>query len=269
MSGIFKGDSIYKSGGGGGYKDGGQLVDGDFIKVENNTISSYDNVSRDPVNFYFEVKDGEVLNSVIELTTEVNTTINVYVLKNGLYFLLGNIGGNTVNAGEEYKVNITGDSYEIEEVSGNLTIEYLDVDGVQIKVKKLANKYWTIQNVNNIVVSDYKDRYGQRFYKRNSIQNKVINGFHVPNQTEYNQLVSYYGNDALRSTDMWDGVAGSNSSGFDAKPYGMIRNDNINEGYQSSAFFVTKDSGPFYLRKGGQGFAYSDFYYTLRLCKDA
>lgn len=33
---------------GGGYKDGGQLIDADFIEVENNTISSYENVSRDP-----------------------------------------------------------------------------------------------------------------------------------------------------------------------------------------------------------------------------
>jgi hypothetical protein len=119
MSGIFKGDSIYKSGGGGGgYKDGGQLVDGDFIEVKNNTISSYDNVSRDPVNFYFEAKDGEVLNSVIELTTAVNATVNVYVVKNGLYYILGNVGGNTVNAGDDYKVNITGDSYAVENVTG-------------------------------------------------------------------------------------------------------------------------------------------------------
>ena len=76
MSGIFKGDSIYKSGGGGGgYKDGGQLVDGDFIEVKNNTVSTYDNTARDPINFYFEVKEGESINSVVELTTVVNSTV--------------------------------------------------------------------------------------------------------------------------------------------------------------------------------------------------
>ena len=116
---IFKGDSIYKSGGGGGgYKDGGALVDGDFIKVENNTVSSYDNLSRDPINLYFEPKDGEILNSVVELTTAVNSTINVYIVKNGLYYSLGNIGGNSVTAGNDYKINITGDSYTVENVTG-------------------------------------------------------------------------------------------------------------------------------------------------------
>ena len=123
---IFKGDSIYKTGaGGGGYKDGGALVDGDFIEVKNNTVSSYDNVSRDPVNFYFEVKDGEILNSVIELTTAVNATINVYVVKNGFYYLLGNVGGNTVNAGDDYKINIIGDSFSVEQINNISNIKII------------------------------------------------------------------------------------------------------------------------------------------------
>ena len=58
-------ETIYKYGGGGGYKDGGELLDGDFIKVENNAASSYDNVSRDPINFYLETKEGEILNSIV------------------------------------------------------------------------------------------------------------------------------------------------------------------------------------------------------------
>ena len=94
MSGIFEGDSIYKNGsGGGGYKDGGELIDGDFIKVENNTNSSYNNETRNPINFYFEVKEGDVLNSIIELTTTINSIVNVYILKNHIYYLIGNIGG--------------------------------------------------------------------------------------------------------------------------------------------------------------------------------
>lgn len=120
MSSVFKGDSIYKSGGGsgGGYKDGGALVDADFIEVKNNTVSTYDNTARDPVNFYYELKDGEVLSSIIELSTAINSTVYVYVVKGGFYYLLGNVGGNTVTAGEEYKINVTGDSYSIEQVSG-------------------------------------------------------------------------------------------------------------------------------------------------------
>lgn len=116
---IYNGPSIYnQGGGGGGYKDGGALVDGDFIKVENNAVSSYDNVSRDPINLYFEPKDGEILNSIVELTTAVNSTVNVYIVKNGLYYSLGNIGGNSVSAGNDYKINIIGDSYTVENVTG-------------------------------------------------------------------------------------------------------------------------------------------------------
>jgi hypothetical protein len=150
MSGIFKGDSIYKSGGGGGgYKDGGQLVDGDFIEVKNNTVSSYDNVSRDPVNFYFEVKDGEILNSVVELTTAVNSTVYVYVFKNGIYYLLGNVGGDTVNAGEDYKVNIIGDSYSIEQVSDKPTPAFINIGNIIYPCKKIGNLIWTTSHCRN------------------------------------------------------------------------------------------------------------------------
>lgn len=144
MSGIFKGDSIYKSGGGGGgggYSDGGELVDADFIKVENNTISSYENEDRNQVNFYFE--NGELLNSVIEFTTLVNSAVNVYYINEyGLYFKLNLVGTNTVNANTSYTINITGNSYTVNEVDeessegeyeydGKLygTITYDNVDG--------------------------------------------------------------------------------------------------------------------------------------------
>lgn len=118
--GVFNGNSIYNyggAGGGGGYNDGGQIVDGDFMKIENNAVSTYNNVNRDTLNFYLEPSDGEILNDVVELTTAVNSTVNVYVLRNGLYYLLGNIGGVTVEAGKEYKVNILGNSYDVENIS--------------------------------------------------------------------------------------------------------------------------------------------------------
>lgn len=145
---IFKGDSIYKSGGGsgGGYSDGGAIVDADLMKVENNAVSSYDNVSRDTINFYFEPADGEILNSIIELTTAVNATVNVYVLRNGLYYLLGNVGGDTVTAGNDYKVNITGDSYAIQQVTEN-SIAYLDVFGNLVPTIKIGSLLWTTENL--------------------------------------------------------------------------------------------------------------------------
>jgi hypothetical protein len=148
MSGIFKGDSIYKSGGsGGGYKDGGQLVDGDFIEVKNNTISTYDNESRDPVNFYFELTDGEILNSVIEFTTQVNATVNVLIVKDGIYFSLGNIGGNTVTAGNVYTINIVGDSFVIDEVSDVPEPKYKKIEGKLYQIEKIGSLYWTKSNL--------------------------------------------------------------------------------------------------------------------------
>ena len=118
--GVFNGDSIYNeggSGGGGGYKDGGQILDGDFMKIENNAVSTYENVNRNTLNFYLEPGEGEVLNAVVELTTAVNSTVNVYAFKNGLFYLLGSSGTNTVTAGNEYKINILGNSYDVENIS--------------------------------------------------------------------------------------------------------------------------------------------------------
>lgn len=117
--GVFNGNSIYNDGaaGGGGYNDGGQIVDGDYMKIENNAAYTYDNVNRGTLNFYLEPVEGEILNAVIELTTTINSSVKVYVLQNGLYYLLGNIGGDTVEAGKEYKVIILGNSYEVENIS--------------------------------------------------------------------------------------------------------------------------------------------------------
>ena len=118
--GVFNGNSIYNdggAGGGGGYNDGGQIVDADFMKIENNAVSTYDNINRNTLNFYLDPSEGEILNAVVELKTAVNSVVNVYVFKNGLYYLLGNIGGDTVAAGNEYKVIILGNSYEVENIS--------------------------------------------------------------------------------------------------------------------------------------------------------
>ena len=243
MSGIFKGDSIYKSGGGGGggYKDGGQLVDGDFIKVENNTISSYDNVSRNPVNFYFEVKDGEVLNSVVELTTAVNSTINVYVVRNGFYYLLGNIGGNTVNAGDDYKVNITGDSYAIEQVSAPPTPEYALIDGNQYKVLKVGSVLWTCSDLKGTSFRN-AERSGVYYYEPNP--NIIINGWRLPKQNDIGNLNNTYNWAQLRSTTGWyTGYNGTNESGFDAKANGTFRTDHVEmRTYNSYMLYVNSNN---------------------------
>ena len=233
---IFKGDSIYKSGGGGGgYKNGGELVDGDFIKVENNTVSSYDNVSRDPINLYFEPKDGEILNSIVELTTEVNATVNVYVVKNGFYYLLGNIGGNTVNAGDDYKINVIGDSFSIEQVSALPVPEYVTLEGEIYPIIKVDNFYWLCKDLKNSQFEHVKvgDNY---YYKKDP--NININGWKLPvykgdNTGSYNKLLNTYSYAQLRSTTDWpSGYAGNNQSGFDAKAFGYY-----DKQYESVTFY--------------------------------
>lgn len=254
MSGIFKGDSIYKSGGGGGggYKDGGQLVDGDFIEVENNTVSSYDNVSRDPVNFYFEVKDGEILNSVVELTTAVNATVNVYILKNGFYYLIGNVGGNTVNAGDDYKLNVVGNSFMLEVVTPSQSSpEYADINGELVPVKLYGAKLWTLVDYNKPMGIDFGiSQWGMnsRFYRAESIDTIRANlpaGWDIPTRTDIDNLYSIYNTaEKLKSTSYWVNNPGDNSSGFNAIPWGECNWGGI-KGNSGKLYImiVQKDSG--------------------------
>lgn len=109
-------ETIYNYGGGdGGYKDGGILADSDFIKVENNCISQFDNLSRNEINFYFD--ENQVLNSVVEITTSSNANINVYVVKNGMLIPLGIIGSNYITSGNEYKLIVIGNSFVVENIT--------------------------------------------------------------------------------------------------------------------------------------------------------
>jgi uncharacterized protein (TIGR02145 family) len=308
MSGIFKGDSIYKGGGGGGgYKDGGQLVDGDFIKVENNTISSYDNVSRDPVNFYFEVKDGEILNSVVELTTAVNATINVYVVKNGFYYLLGNVGGNTVNAGDDYKVNITGDSYAVEQVTTAGNDPLLPINGGLYKVSFLNDIGLAFtENLNENVTGSYaynndventKNGYG-RIYNTRYVLNSsgglvlpfaVPSGWRIPTKNDFQKILDFYNtNDKFKSlvADHDWSNPGTNTTGFNLLPTGK------GEGYPDINTFKFRGSTSYIMggiysgrmyyfqsngSRGGTTIQSSEFWYQsyvsqtgypVRLCRD-
>lgn len=242
---IYNGPSIYKFGGGsgGGYKDGGQLIDGDFIKVENNAISSYDNVSRDPVNFYLDLKDGEIANAVVELTTAVNSTINVYVIKDSFYYLLGNVGGNTVNAGDNYNVNIIGNSYAVEQVSAPPIPEYAVIDGNQYKIIKVGSLYWTCKD---LIGTSYTHAIsgGHSYYAPNKDIN--INGWRLPNRSDYLDLTSTYTGQQLKSTSGWEsGYNGNNLSGFNAKPFGEYnRHSGQTEvDYASILLYYDEDDG--------------------------
>ena len=303
--GIYNGPSIYNQGGGGGggYKDGGALVDADFIKVENNAVSSYDNVSRDPVNFYFEVNEGEILNSVVEVTTAVNATINVYVLKNGLYYLLGNVGGNTVNAGDDYKVNITGDSYDIEQVNNINQNVFAEIAGELYAVKQINDILWTVTDYSKIIGTkfiDDSDKYftgaatrtatGTCLYNMaaiNIISGSLSEGWSIASLDDFKNLFQFVGGtginylvgvgNQIKKVGSWPNDPGvNNSSGFSSIPTG--RYDDGDRDALTSAFYWTSTKASsstnnvIYVQDGsnnsyiGPGDEYYD-YFAVRFCK--
>lgn len=221
---IFKGDSIYKSGGGsgGGYNDGGALVDADFIEVQNNTISTYDNTNRDPVNLYFSVKDGEIINSVVELTTAVNATINVYVERNGFLYLLGNVGGNTVNAGDDYTISVTGDSYIVEQVSGGSSNPlYAIINGQFEPISKTGSLIWTGANYNDSFYS---------YAEALAIAAQLTDGWRLPTESDIISTNALYSNTGykLKSTSGWfNSGNGDNSLNFNGTPDGVMDNGTV------------------------------------------
>lgn len=241
---IYKGPSIYKFGGGsggGGYNDGGQLVDGDLIKIENNTISSYDNLSRDPVNFYLDLKDGEIANAVVELTTVVNSTINVYVVKNGFYYLLGNVGGNTVTSGEDYNINIVGDSFSIEKINVSNNIEYVDLGGSYgvfpcVKVNSLL---WLCQSL--------------ALYKRTDDAKTIVQnlggGWRLPTVLDFQSLQDFFGGvgvayNKLKSTSGWyAGMNGTNESRFNLQPNGYLTTADTIIGTEQTGYIMVEYTG--------------------------
>jgi hypothetical protein len=298
MSGIFKGDSIYKSGGGGGggggYNDGGQLIDGDFIKVENNSVSSYENLNRNEINFYFEKKQSEILNSVIELTTQVNATVNVYYLnENNIFVLLGYIGNNTVNAGDEYNINITGNGYEIEPVTPPAPdpqeIIMLAYDKT-LKFKKFGSTYWQTDNFNGIIPGvDYVAKTNAIYYKISDIINvsSFENGLRLPNDTDIFNLCTNLGftmNDvspALKSTNQgWYNneplYVGTNSSGLNYQGYGGVDENKQIFSYGDYGFWHKKNEGDNncfslddYTPKLNRGYIQTGRYIMLRFVYDA
>lgn len=306
MSGIFKGDSIYKSGGGGGggYKDGGALVDGDVIKVENNSISTYTNTSRTYLNYYFEVHEDEELNAVIELTNEYNATINVYILRNGIYIPLGNVGGNTVNAGSNYTVKITGNSFIIDVVTPENSI-YMDYGGGLIEAVKIGGLYWTKENLNyfyNGNVGNNKDndnpnavypnddqataelnKYNLLYNNKSPevINNSLSNGWRVPTKDDFMNLINYVEEtyeEALNGVGkrLCNYGVGTNDTGLS-----LVANGNFQP---PNSYFVVGSSTCLLCSTEGD---YDDYYYqfvtkptstsltqipyrfsSIRLCKD-
>lgn len=183
---------------GGGYKDGGALVDGDFIKVENNSVSTYTNTSRTDINYYFEVQDGEVLNAVIELTNQYNATVHVYILQNGFYIPLGNVGGDTVNAGDDYKINIVGNSFMLEVVTPSQAVpDFVELNGNTYGVLNVNGLLWLKNDYKGVIENiQYGVFDGHYYYNLQDMPgNFNINGWRLPLNSEQNNLLNFCNND--------------------------------------------------------------------------
>lgn len=287
---INNGVSIYNfGGGGGGYSDGGELVDGDFIDVQNNAISQYENSSRNDINFV--VNGDEQINTIIELSTDVNSTIHVYKIDNGLYIPLGNIGGDTVMAGENYNINIIGNSFTIEQISGGgVNPEFASINGVVYSVKVFDNDYvFMTQNLKTAfgesVISvpttgqtpydTYSQKValcnGQYFYKED-IKNKINSScfpWHIPTDADFS--------DSSLSTKTCDELAYGGTSGFNAIPTGNVSVGSLGPGadylyYNNNYkwYYILSGGGAItsYGRSGSQipGKIGGGEYYSIRLC---
>lgn len=291
---INNGVSIYNfGGGGGGYKDGGQLVDGDFIYVKNNTVSYYDNVSRDPVNFYFDVKQGEIINSVIEFNTQVNSTVNIYVVNSyGELVPIGNIGGNNVTAGESYKITVIDNSFIIENVVAPITPDEpaaIIIDGKMYGCKKAGNRIWATENLAIETPNSIPNHFGlpgNRMYPKSElslISSLLTGGWRIPDGVDWADLRdnSGYTIQQLQSVGGWDNpnYAGNNQSGLNFYPFGYRQTDSIYSWYKEhewSANWVYNDANRLFvigylnnnrIKQFNSG--YDSQWAPIRICKTA
>lgn len=294
MSGILKGDSIYKSGGsGGGYKDGGSLVDAEYIKVENNTVSTYDNTSRDEIKFYLEPKAGEIVNSVIELTTAVNALISVYVYNSvtGIYTpLYYNI--NTVSAGDTYNITINGNNFYISDPITPPPNEYLEeVDGVLYRCVKIGTVSFMAENYRGNISGTDKYIYGGVCYytPRNVGKWTFPKNWRLINSYDWNYMLNYLGVSGTNGAPLfkskntayptWNSRA-TNSTGASITPdgwYNISAGTAVQKGVYCRFIGITtsfpldpvinefKDD----LNDIGGASAVSNIAYSLRLIKDS
>lgn len=277
--GIFNGNSIYNygDGGGGGYNDGGQIADGDFMKIENNAVSTYDNVNRDHLNFYFDQADGEMINAVVELKTSVNSVVKVYVLRNGLYYLLGNVGGDSINAGDQYNLKIVGNSYELENINvATPDPAYIEILGHYYGLVKISNRFWITENLkyrfedNFYLESDgsdaqtldlpYSKQYDsfetrdEIYYRSNTFSkiNSLVSslGLRVPNRYDIENLENNYTISQLTSQS----YGGSNTTGFNAKYKGICSI------YGASLWHARYLKNPGYIEEGCPAWCFGSSY---------
>ena len=296
-------ESIYNYGGGGvGYKDGGEITDSDFMEVKNNALSYYDNAARGILNFYIETKDGEITDALIEIKTAVNATINVYVVNNSLYYILGYIGSNTINAGKYYKIIITGNSYDVEEVSNVEENAFAEIGGVLCPVKQINNILWTVADYSKIIgtkFTDDSDKWYQGSATRtatgtclynmaalNIINDSLSGGWNIATLDDFKNLFEFVGGtgtnylngvcNQIKKVGSWTSDLNvNNSSGFSSVPTGRYEDGNrenldsayywtrTKDSYQNKVIYVMSGNNNAFI---GNGDEFYD-YFAVRFCK--
>lgn len=230
--GIFNGNSIYNDGmsggGGSGYNDGGDLTPADYIELENNSFYKLEGNDAADLNFVIDGESG-VLNSIVEISTNVDSTVNVYVRRNGLLYILSAID-NLIYLNKNYRLVISGDSYTLEEIINVApTISKAEINGVYYDVFQFGNK---------IITQDL----GAWFdgYEFESLLDSLNGEWTYPTTAFINQIISDVGIDAIRSTTGWTDGNGTNTSGLDFYPYGVDSGGTIYDSGKQSKFW----SGP-------------------------
>lgn len=227
--GVFNGNSIYNEGGagggGGGYNDGGNLTPSAYIELENNSFYKLEGNDAANINFVIDGESG-VLNSIVEISTNVDSTVSVYVRRNGLLYILSAID-NLIYSNKNYRLVISGDSYTLEEIINVApTISKAEINGVYYDVFQFGNK---------IITQDL----GAWFtpYEYESLLESLNGEWTYPTKTFIDQIKNDVGIDAMRSTSGWNNTQGTNTSGLDFFPYGVDSYGTIYDAGKASNFW--------------------------------
>lgn len=258
-------ETIYKyGGGGGGLKYGGALADADFIKIENNFIYDYTNLNRPELNFYVETDKDIAFVGALQIKTDVNTTVNVYKLKNGIYYLLGCVSSRDILANDSAKVFILGDSYEVQTLTETKAMKYFVLGSEIYELVKIGNRYWTKTNAiceaSDLGITTYfpigkpnpQATYKGFFYsfsgndtQYQQAKNKLY-PFRIPLESDYIDLIAAANNQCNKIMDTgWENYPNANNeTGFSCTPcgnYSFAWGVSL-QGYSFSLLYEVEDS---------------------------
>lgn len=273
-------ESIYNFGKGGSLEYGGILEDADYIQIENNKIYEYNNLNRPNLNFVLETKSETAFLGAIQINTDVNANVYIYELKNGLYYLLGCIGGRAITAGDSVKTFILGDSYEVQTLTDTKDIKYFSLGNQIYELVKIGNRYWTKSNakndaedfgltIYNFPIGKPSDQvnYPGYFYsfQRNSNSNALyqkakekLYPFRIPLLSDYVDLQNAASNQTnqIMKTGFERFPNATNSTGFSCVPCGVYNfNSGISlQGYEFRMLYEIEDANGDLKHPNGEGY---------------